>query len=179
MSCFIHFRVCRAAATAAVLLLGVALLPPIASASGLGAHAKGSESVTAGTWGTTESVSTMTFTGETDQTSTVTNSGSIALSAESFSVTISRPTFFLSLFTIYECAVPWVGNECSGGAGTQLGGTLESNSTTVVTSTAALAVGSSLYLQVEPELVFTSTTVTFSSEVTSPTQLRAAIKTNQ
>jgi hypothetical protein len=179
MSCFIHFRACRAAATAAVLLLGVALLPPIASAAGLGALARNTESMSAGTWGTTESVSSMVFTGQGDQTSTVTNTGSIALSAESFSVTISRPTFFLSLFDVYECTVPWVGNNCSGGAGTQLGGTLESSSTTVVTSTSALAVGSSLYLQVEPVLVFTSTTVTISSQVTSPSQLRAAIRTNQ
>jgi hypothetical protein len=56
---------------------------------------------------------------------------------------------------------------------------LESDSTTVVTSTSALAVGGSFYLQVEPLLVFTSTTVTISSQVTSPSQLRAAIKTNQ
>jgi hypothetical protein len=179
MSCFTHFRACRTAATAAVLLLGVALLPPIASAAGLGAHAKGAGSVTVGTWGATPSVTSMVFTGNTDQTSTVTNTGSIPLSAESFSVTISRPAIFLSLFYVYECAVPWVGNDCSGGAGTELGGLLESDSTTVVTSTTALGVGGALYLQVEPLLVFTSTTVSISSQVTSPTQLRAAIRTNQ
>jgi hypothetical protein len=121
----------------------------------------------------------MVFTTRTDQTSTVTNAGSIALTAESFSVTISTPTTGRSRFTLFECAVAWVTNTCSGGAGTQLGGTMTSGSTTVVTSTAALAVGGAIYLQAEPSRIRSSTTVTITSEVTSPSQLRAAIKTNQ
>jgi hypothetical protein len=179
MSCFIHIRACRTAATAAVLLLGVAFLPPIASAAGLGARATGSGSVTVGKWGTTASVTSMVFTTTTDQASTVTNTGSIALSAESFSVTVSTPALGSSRFNLFECPVAWVGNLCSGGPGTQLGPRLRSGTTTVVTSTTALAVGSAIYLQVEPTRVSSSTTVTISSEVMSPSQLRAAIRTNQ
>jgi hypothetical protein len=121
----------------------------------------------------------MVFTTTADQTSTVTNTGSIALSAESFSVTVSLPAAGRSRFNLFECAVAWVGGNCSGGAGTQLGGTLMYNTTTVVTSTTAVAVGGAIYLQVEPIRVRSSTTVTITSEVTSPSQLRAAIKTNQ
>jgi len=179
MSCFTHLRACRTAATAAVLLLGVALLPPIASAAGLGARATGTELVSAGKWGTTASVTSMVFTNRTFQTSTVTNAGTIALSAESYSITISRPAIGTSRITLFECAVAWVATTCSGGAGTQIGGTMNSNTTTVVTSATALPVAGATYLQVEPTRVISSTTFTISPLVTSPAQLRAAVKTNR
>jgi hypothetical protein len=174
-----HHTAVRTVATAAVLLLGVALLPPVASAAGVGGRTTGTESATAGSWGATASVTSMAFNTNTDQTSTVTNTGSIALSAQSYVVTITKPIIFAPTFQIFECAVPWVTNTCSGGAGTQIGGTLASGSTTTITSTTALAAGAAVYLQVEPAgVLFFTTTVTLTSQVTSPAQLRAGIKTN-
>ncbi len=164
---------------AAVLLLGVALVPPLAGAAGMGGKTTGSESVTAAKWGVTASVTSMTFTSSTDQTSNVTNSGTVALAAQSYSVTVSKPIIFSPTFKIFECAVAWVSGTCSGGAGTQIGGTIPSNATTLITSTTAMAVGAVVYLQVEPTLVFFSTTVTISTQVAAPSQVRAAVVTNQ
>ena len=144
-----HRRACRTAATAAVLLLGVGLVPPIASAAGIGGKATRTESVTVGTWGATASVTSMTFTTNTDQTSDVTNTGSVDLSAQSYVVTVSRPAGRPPRFQVYECAVPWVGTSCSGGTGTPVGGFLPSNATTTITSTTALAAGRSVYLLVQ------------------------------
>ena len=175
-----HSHACRTVATAAVLLLGVALLPAIASAAGIGGRALGAESVTAGTWGATASTTSMAFNSNSDQTSTVTNSGTLALSAESYVVTVSRPIIGVPRVTVFECATPWVGNRCSGGAGTQIGGTLAADSTTTITSTTPLAVGGALYLQVEMTgVIFFTTTVTIAPEVTSPAQVRTAVSSNQ
>src|SRR5665213_2992896 len=179
MKCLTCSTACRTAATAAVLLLGVVLLPPIAGASGLGARAQGTEAVTSANWGATASVTSMTFTSNTFQTSNVTNTGNVALVAESFIVTISKPLFGAPTFKVFRCTVPWVTNKCSGGAGTQIGGTLAANSTTTITSALALAVGAVEYLQVEPATVFVSTTVTLSPHIVAPSQLRAAVHTNQ
>ncbi len=167
---------CRTAATAAVLLLGSALLPPMAGASGIEGRTVGIESVTSATWGVTASVTSMTFTTANDQTSNVTNTGNVALVAESFSVTVSKPTRGTSRFRVYECATPWVANLCAGGAGTQVGGTLASNTTTIITASVALAVSGVLYLQVEPTRVSASTTVTLATSVTAPTQVRPAVR---
>jgi len=174
-----QYRVSRTAALAAVLLVGLGVVPPIASAAGIGGRATGVSSVTVGTWGATASVTSMVFTTSTDQTSTVTNSGSIALVAQSYSVTVSKPASGSPTFKVFQCAVAWVATKCSGGTGTQVGGTLTANSTTTITSTTTLASGASTYLQVEPGSVTTSTTVTLSPKVTSPTQLRASVKTSQ
>ena len=179
MKCLNRSTACRTAATAAVLLLGVALLPPNAGASGLGGRVQGTEAVTSANWGATASVTSMTFTTNTFQTSNVTNTGTVALVAESFVVTISKPVFGAPTFKVFRCAVPWVATKCSGGAGTQIGGTLAANSTTTVTSVLALAVGAVEYLQVEPATVFTSTTVMLSPRIAAPSQVRAAIHTNQ
>jgi len=170
---------CRTVATAAVLLLGVAVVPPIASAAGIGGRAGGTGSVTVGTWGATASTTSMTFTSNTYQTSTVTNTGTVALSAQSFTVTVSKPASGNPTIKVFQCAVAWVSTKCSGGAGTQVGATLAANSTTTITSTTALAVGGAVYLQVEPTSITVSTTVTISPKVSSPGQLRAAVKTNQ
>jgi len=168
-------------ALAAVLLLGVATAPAIAGAAGLkGAGASvGTESVTSASWGVTASLTTMTFTGNTDQTTNVTNTGTVALVAESYSVTVSNPAGSPT-FKVFQCAVAWVSTKCSGGAGTQVGtGSLAKNSTTTITSSTAMAVGGVLYLQVEPTGVTASTVVTISTKITAPTQVRAAVKTNQ
>jgi len=172
-------RASRTVAFAAVLLLGVGVAPTLASAAGVGGQASGTSSVTAGNWGVTATVTSMTFTTNTYQTSKVTNTGTIALIAQSYSVIVSNPTSGSPTFKVFQCAVAWVSNLCSGGAGAQVGGTLAKNSTTTITSTTALAAAAAVYLQVEPASVTASTTVTLSPKVTSPTQLRAAVKTNQ
>ena len=174
-----HSRACRTAAVAAVLLLGVGLVPPIAAAAGVGGRVTGTEAVTAGTWGATASVTSMVFTSSTVQTSKITNSGTIALTAQSYTVTVSTPASGSPTFKVFQCGVAWVGNLCSGLAGTQVGGTLAKGSSTTVTSTTALAPAAAVYLQVEPTGVTSSTTVTVTPKVTSPGQLRAAVKTNQ
>ena len=179
MKCLNRSTACRTAATAAVLLLGVALLPPIAGASGLGGRAQGTEAVTSASWGATASVTSMTFTTNTFRTSNVTNTGNVALVAESFVVTISKPLVGAPTFKVFRCTVPWVATKCSGGAGTRIGGTLAANSTTTITSALALAVGAIEYLQIEPATVTSSTTVTLSPRIAAPGQLRAAVHTNQ
>ena len=164
---------------ASVLLLGMGALPAIASAAGVGARATGISSVSVGTWGATASVTSMTFTTNSFQTSTVTNTGTIALSARSYSVTISNPTGKAPTFRIVRCGVAWVSATCPGGTGTQIGGTLTANSTTIITSTAPLAPGASMYLQVEPSGVRKATTVMITPLVRSPTQLLAPVQSNQ
>lgn len=129
--------------------------------------------------GATASVTSMTFTTNTFQTSNVTNTGNVALVAESFVVTISKPVFGAPTFKVFRCTVPWVANKCSGGAGTQIGATLAANSTTTITSVLALAVGAVEYLQVEPATVIASTTVTLSPRTAAPSQVRVAVHTNQ
>jgi len=173
-------RVRRTAATAVILALGVGLVPPIASAAGLGGRATGGGAVATGTWGATASVTSMTFTSNTAQTTTVANTGSVALGAESYSVTLTKPFFFTPTVSLFECPVPWERGACPGGTGTRIGGTLVAPTTTTITSTTPLAVGSSTYLQVEPTGVFfLPMTVTLTPEVTSPAQLRAPIRTNR
>jgi len=180
MKCITRSTASRTAATAAVLLLGVATLAPIAGAAGLAGRASRTESVSTASWGATASVTSMNFNTNTAQTSNVTNTGTIPLTAQSYVVTVTRPFLFVPTFQVFECAVPWVGGTCSGGAGTQVGGTLDSGTTTTITTTTALAVGATEYLQIEPADVFLfTTTVTISPEVTAPSQVRAAIKTNQ
>jgi hypothetical protein len=174
-----HRRACRTAALAAVLLLGVGLAPAIASAAGTRGTATGAESVSVGTWGVTAATTSMVFTSNTFRTSSVTNTGTIALTAESYAVTVSKPASGTPTVKIFQCAVAWVSTRCSGGTGTQVGGTLASNSTTTVTSSTALAPGATDFLQIRPASVTSSTTVTLSPKVTSPTQLRAAVKTTQ
>ena len=157
----------------------MALLPPIAGASGLGGRAQGTEAVTSANWGATASVTSMTFTTNTVQTSNVTNTGNVALVAESFVVTISNPAFGAPTFKVFRCAVPWVATKCSGGAGTQIGGTLAANSTTTITSVLALAVGAVEYLKVKPATIFASTTVALSPQIAAPGQVRVAVHTSQ
>jgi hypothetical protein len=169
----------RTVALAAVLLCMALTLPSTAGATSTRGIASGSEAVSTGTWAATAATTSMTFTTNTDQTSTITNTGTIALSAISYKVTISNPTSGSPTFKVFACAVAWVSNDCSGGAGTQAGGTLAKNSTTTVSSTVVPPLSGHAYLQVEPASVTSSVTVTLATEILSPTQLRAATKTNQ
>ena len=106
-----HRNAGRTVAVATVLLCGVALVPPLAGAAGLGGKSTGNESVTSATWGVTASVTTMTFTTNTYQTSTVTNNGTVALVAESYSVTVSNPSSGSPTFKVFQCAVGMVGEQ--------------------------------------------------------------------
>lgn len=169
----------RTVAIAAVLLCLVVTLPSAAGASSNRGTAMGSGSVVSGSWAATAATTSMVFTTSTDQTSTITNTGTIALSAISYKVTVSNPASGSPTFTVFACTVAWASNKCSGGAGTQAGGTLTKNSTTTVTSTILPAVAGHAYLQVEPASVTSSTTVALGTSITSPTQLRAAVKTSQ
>jgi len=175
----LHQRASRTVATATVLLcLAVCLPTPAGALNNRGTAAK-SEAVASGSWTATAATTSMTFTGNTDQTSTITNTGTVALSAISYKVTISTPSSGSPTFKVYACAVAWATNLCSGGAGTQAGGSLAKGSTTTVSSTVVPPIGGKVYLQVEPAGVTSSTTVTLGTSITSPTQLRAAVKTNQ
>ena len=172
----------RTAAAAAVLLLaGVMVLatPLSAGAANHKGTAVGSEAVVSGTWKATAATTSMTFTTNTFQTSKITNTGTIALSAISYKVTISNPASGTPTFKVFACAVAWVSNLCSGGAGTQAGATLAKNTTTTVSSTVVPAVAANVYLQVEPASVTSSVTVTLGTSIAAPAQLRAAVKTNQ
>ncbi|HEY4948664.1 MAG TPA: hypothetical protein VII19_12255 [Acidimicrobiales bacterium] len=168
----------RTAAMAAVLLCAALVAPVRAGAAGSRGTVLGSESVSGGTWAATAGPTSMTFTTNTYQTSTVTNTGTVALSAISYKVTIANPASGSPTFKVFACAVAWVSNLCSGGTGTQAGGTLTKNTITTVTSTVVPAVGGKVHLQVEPSGVSASVTVTLGTSITSPTQLRAAVKTN-
>jgi hypothetical protein len=164
----------------ATVLVCLALTPTsTAGAVSTRGTAGGIEAVTSGTWTATAATTTMTFTSNTDQTSTITNTGTIALSAIGYKVTISNPSSGSPTFKVFACAVAWVSNNCSGGAGTQSGGSLAKNSTTTVSSTVVPPLSGHAYLQIEPATVGSSVTVTLATQIVSPTQLRAASKTNQ
>jgi hypothetical protein len=164
----------------ATVLVCVTLTPTsTAGAVSTRGTASGREAVTSGTWTATASTTTMTFTSTTYQTSTITNTGTLALSAISYKVTISNPSSGSPTFKVFACAVTWVSNSCSGGAGTQAGGTLAKNPTTTVSSTVVPPLSGHAYLQVEPTSVGSTVTVTLATQIMSPSQLRAASKTNQ
>jgi hypothetical protein len=166
-------------AVAVLLAAGLAIPSPAAASTKVSGTATGSEAISTGTWKATASVTSMTFTTNTDQLSTITNTGTVALSAVSYKVTVSNPTSGTPTFTIFTCAVAWVSGKCSGGAGTQVGGTFSKNSSTTVTSTQVPPLSGSVYLQVEPATVTSSVIVTLGTSISSPTQLRPSVKTDQ
>ncbi len=164
----------------AVLVFAALALPSSAGAAGkAAASVVGSESVTSGTWGATVSPATLTFTTNTAQTATVTNTGTLALVGIGYTVTISKPTGGSPTFTLYACAVAWSGGKCSGGTGTKVGTSYSKNTSTPVTSTVVPAVGGSVYLQATPTGVSSSVSMTLATTVTSASQLRARVVTNQ
>jgi hypothetical protein len=109
----------------------------------------------------------------------VANTGTIALTAISYKVTISNPVSGLPTFTLFVCPVAWSGGLCSGGTGTQIGTTYAKNSTITVSSAVVPAIGGHVYLQATSSGVTSSVTMTLGTSISSATQLRAAIKTNQ
>ncbi len=168
----------RIVTTVAVLVLAGAGVPSLAAAAGpVKATVSGSESVTSGKWAATAGTTSMTFTTNTDQVSTITNTGTVPLSAISYKVTVSNPTGSPT-FTLFACTTAWASNKCGGAAGTQVGTTFAKNTTTTVASAVVPPVGGSVYLQFEPATVTASTVVTLGTSITSPGQL-AVVKTNQ
>ena len=180
MASRLRTRILSGTATAVAVLLaaGLALPSPAGASTKVSGVAVGSESISTGTWKATASVTSMAFTANTNQLSTITNTGTVALSAISYKVTVSNPTS-TPTFTIYTCAVAWVSGKCSGGTGTQVGGTFSKNSTTTVPSTQVPPLSGSVYLQVHPATVTSSVTVTLGTSISSATQLRTSVKTNR
>jgi hypothetical protein len=164
---------------AVLLAVGLTAPCPAGAAAKVSGVASRAEAVSTGTWAATASTTSMAFATNADQLSTVSNTGTIALSAISYKVTVSNPSSGAPTFTLWTCAVAWVSNKCSGGAGTQVGGTFAKNSTTTVASTQVPTLSGSVYLQVQPATVTSPVTVTLGTSITSPTQLRASIKTSQ
>jgi len=97
----------------------------------------------------------------------------------SYKVTVSTPARGSPTFTLFACTVAWSGGTCSGGAGTQVGTTFATNSSATVSSTVVPAVAGHVYLQIEPTGVTSSTVVTLGTSISSATQLRAPVDTNQ
>ncbi len=168
-----------ATAVAVLLVAGLAVPAPAGASTKVSGVAVGSEPISTATWKATASVTSMAFTANTNQLSTITNTGTVALSAISYKVTVSNPTSGTPTFTIFTCAVAWVSGKCSGGTGTQVGGTFSKNSTTTVTATQVPPLSGSVYLQVQPATVTSSVTVTLGTSISSPTQLRASVKTDR
>jgi hypothetical protein len=163
----------------AVLVLVAVATPAPAGATGpVKATVAGSESLTSGKWAATAGTTSMTFTTNTDQVSTITNTGTVALSAISYKVTVSNPSGSPT-FTLFACTTAWASNKCAGGAGTKVGTTFAKNTTTTVASAVVPPLSGSVYLQFEPAAVTASTVVTLGTSITSPSQLRAAVTTNQ
>ena len=172
-------RAGRAVATATALLLVGLAAPSGAGAAANNGQATGTESVVSGTWSATAAAPSLTFTSDVSQTSTITNTGTIALSAISYTVTISDPISGSPTFRVFACPVAWVSGKCGGRRGTRAGGKLAKDSTTTVTSSVIPALGGSVYLQVEPTRVISPVTVTLAPTITSPIQLRAAVSSHQ
>jgi hypothetical protein len=118
------------------------------------------------------------------QTSTVSNTGTVALSAITYTVTVSSG-IGLTTFTLAVCTVAWSGGLCGGGAGTAIGGTYAIGSTTHVNSSVVPPVGGDVYLKATASgVTVTSITMSLSLAVTgsstpASTQVRAAVTTNQ
>ncbi|MGH3579755.1 MAG: hypothetical protein ACRDU0_19660 [Mycobacterium sp.] len=165
---------------AAVLVVLVVAVPGRAGAAAMvKASARGTEAVASGKWAATLSATSLTFTTNTNKTSTVTNSGTIALAGISYKFTVSNPAFGSPTFRLFVCGVAWSGGTCSGGPGTAVGGIFSKNSTTTVSSAVVPALAGAVFLQVEPTSVTSSTTVTLGTSIQSATQLRAPIQINQ
>jgi hypothetical protein len=173
-------HISRTAALAAVLLIAALVPASRAGAAGVEkASTAKTESMTSGTWAATLSTTSMTFTATTDQTSTVTNTGTVALVGISYKITVSNPASGTPTFTVFVCTVAWSANKCMSGTGTQVGSTFSKNSTTTVASTVVPPVAGAVFLQVEPASVTSSVAVTLGTSITSASQLRARVVTNQ
>jgi hypothetical protein len=170
------------AASAAVVLLFVALVPAVAWATGSQGVAAGAEAVKGGSWGAKPSPASMSWgTGSAlHQTTTVSNTGTIALISMTYTVAVAGGNA-TNRFGLAACATPWsAGGLCNGGAGTAIGRVFRGGTTTVVTSTFVPGVGGTIYLQAtERSASATAITMTLTVAVTAVTQTRAHVTTNQ
>jgi hypothetical protein len=180
--CHSSRRACTTAASAAVALLFLALLPAMAWATGNKGVAAGVEAVKGGSWGAVPSPSSMSWDGSSGlrQTATVANTGTIALTSLEYTVAVVGGNGS-NKFTLAACATPWTTrNTCAGGAGTAIGKNFKGNSTTVVNSTFVPGVGGEIYLQaLETGRSATVITMTLTVAVTAVTETRAPFTTNQ
>lgn len=160
-------------------MASTAFFAPSAFAGSSKGTATGVESVSSGSWGASASPSSLSFAASGSQTSTLTDTGSVALAAVTYTVTISKPSTGTPTFTLYVCPVAWSSGKCQGGSGTQIGSTYQANAQAQATSVVVPGVGSSYYLQATGSSVKSTTTMTLSLAVSSPSQLRAAVSTNQ
>jgi hypothetical protein len=169
------------AASAAVVLCSSILAPSDAWATPHRGTSAGDETATSGTWGAAASPTAMSWglsLGQ-HQTSTVDNTGTVAITAMTYKVVVSN-ALALTSFTLAACANPWIGGLCNGGAGTAIGGTYGVGSTTTVTSTFVPPLGGNIYVQAtESFLVATRITMTLTISVTGTTQTRSPVVTNQ
>jgi hypothetical protein len=170
------------AATAAVVLLLALLNPGTAGARTLLGGVQGSETVTSGSWGAVATPTAMTWTtgGGTNQTTIVTNTGSIALTGLTYKVTVSAGAGTTS-FTLQTCARPWNnGGNCPGRTETSIGGSYALGSVTTVSSSSIPAPGGAIYVEASASgAVATTVTMTLQISVASITQVRAPIVSNQ
>ncbi len=174
-------RAGTAAASAAAVMLSAFLAPASAGALAFRGQATATESVTTGTWGATATPTTLQWTlgSNAAADSTVANTGTIAVSALSYQVTVSTG-LGISHFKIAACAVAWVGTKCGGRAGTRIGTNYATGSTTTVTSPLVPPLGGDVYLLVTPTgTAVTTVTVTLAVSVAGTTQTRARAITNQ
>jgi hypothetical protein len=169
----------RTVATVAVLLLGIVAVPGRADAGVAKGTASGAELLTTAHWAATVSPTPLTFTTIVAQTAAVTNTGTVTLVAISYKVTISNPTSGSPTFTLFACPVAWSSGKCSGGSGTQVGSTFAKSSTTTVNSSVVPAIGGSVFLLATPTAVSSSVSMTLGTSISSSTQLRAHVATNQ
>lgn len=170
------------AATAAVVLLLTLLNPGAAGALTLHANVLGSETVTSGSWGAVAAPTTMTWTtgGGTNQTTTVTNTGNIALTGLTYEVTVSAGAGATS-FTLQACTRQWnKGGHCPGHTETAIGGSYALSSVTTVNSSSVPAPAGAIYVEaIASGAVTTTVTMTLQISVTSITEVRAPIVTDQ
>lgn len=169
----------RVAAGVVILTVAVSATPTAASATVARAGVVASSSLTSAKWGATVTPTPLTFTAAASQSATVTNVGTVALVGIGYKVTISNPTTGSPTFTLHVCSVAWSSGKCSGGSGTPVGGAFTKNSTANVTSTVVPPVGGSAYLQATAASVGSSVTMTLATSISSSTQLRAHLATNQ
>lgn len=175
-------RARTAAATAAVVLLLALLNPGTAGAQNLLGYVWGGETVTSGSWGAVAAPTTMTWTtgGGTNQTTTVTNTGNVALTGLTYTVTVSAGAGTTS-FNLQTCAKPWNnGGNCPGRTTTAIGGSYALGSVTTVKSSSIPAPAGAIYVEATASgAVATTVTMTLQISVTSITQVRASIVNNQ
>lgn len=169
-------------AAAVIAFLSTILMPGDAGALPNRGATQGPETVTTGTWGATASPATLTWAvaGSRRQTTTVTNTGTVALTQLTYKVTMSSGVG-TATFRLAACANVWTaGGTCPGGGATAIGGTYAIGSVTTVMSSFVPAVGGAIHVKATASRAVTATiSMTLQISVASNTQLRARIVSNQ